>query len=322
MILQMNRPPGLSFFLLIVVAAGVFALYYFIQPSLTYSECSLCDGNQYLRLYRQFRGEGAQPVQFPYYSRILVPALAALLPFGDPLAGFRCVNFIFCLLTIGGLYLLWRKLAIPGPLMALGFAWLLFHWIGMVRLNAQDPLTVDVPAYFIHTLFLLIFLGRRFSWLWLLAPVAVFQKESFNAYLLGALACMVFDDSRNKKVIVHLAGPVMLSLLLKWVYTLWFPPLTTNDKTALETIITNAASFIIHPFTLVRWCIAMFFAYGGFIVLAALNMRQRQPNERGQRFFLGMTIISLALSLTGGGDFTRIAFLGFPFVMTFLLLQM
>jgi hypothetical protein len=83
-----------------------------------------------------------------------------------------------------------------------GFFWLLIHWIGIIRHNIFDPITVDVPLYFFQAILLIILLiiilQRRYLWLIILGPLATIQKESFPALLIVALLVALFEDYKEK----------------------------------------------------------------------------------------------------------------------------
>jgi hypothetical protein len=119
----------------------------------------------------------------------------------------------------------------------------------------------------------------------------------------------------------------------------FFPPLETA-RSALITILYHAREVIRDPFLLVRWIAAIFMAFGGMIFLAGWQIWQdysRTPRDKARLLsskligylfpedwlvplLLCFSLVYFFLGLLAGGDFTRIIFLGFPVVMTLMLL--
>jgi hypothetical protein len=320
----MNKRLGVELFLLFIFTIAVFILYFFIQPVLTYSACRLCDGNQYLQMYNYFAGNiSSYEVGFPYYSRIFVPLLASLLPLNDAIQNFMLVNMIFSIASVSAIYFLWKKLDIPLYLNLIGLFWLLFHWTGLIRLNMLDPLTVDVPTYFIQTLFILIFINKKFKWLWLLAPVAVFQKESVNALIIILLVYSFFHNKMYEEKIpwMDILIALILSIGVKFFFTVFYPPMEATDKNAFSTVLINTFAIIQDPFKIIRWIVAAFTAFGGMLLLSLINVRRYIPGAT-MNFLSLMSLTYLALGIIAGGDMTRIIFLGFPFIMTWILIML
>ena len=131
-------------------------------------------------IYNYFTGtEENYVVEFPFHQRILVPFLAAQINSGDIISDFQWVNLFFTMLVIVVLFYLWRILGFDLKWIWFGFIWLLFHWSGLIRLNAFDPVTVDLPLYTFQGILLIFLFKRKFVHLLWLAPLATIQKESF-----------------------------------------------------------------------------------------------------------------------------------------------
>jgi hypothetical protein len=174
-------------FLFLLITVGAFFYYQESQSPLSYVFAEQFDGNDYEVIYNNFvERKGEYQVAFPFNSRILVPYLASKMGTGDIIEDFYLVNLLFSLAAIFVLFMLWQDLGFELKWFFFGFFWLLFHWTGMIRLNAFDPITVDLPLYLFQGLFLWIILKRKFAWLLLLGPLATLQKESFIA-ILGVL---------------------------------------------------------------------------------------------------------------------------------------
>jgi hypothetical protein len=64
-----------------------------------------------------------------------------------------------------------------------------------------------------------------------------------------------------------------------------------------------------------RWLLSLFAAYGGYVFL--LFKKYKMPQIKSDKTLLihGFSLSVLALSIVGGMDYTRLIFLGFPFVI-------
>lgn len=319
----MNKGRIAVLFFLLVSTIGAFLIYYFIQPVVTYSDCTLCDGNHYLAMYHYFKGNLSHYQEaFPYYSRIVVPVLASLIPWKDALLSFQLINLIFSILSVITIYYLWKKLEIPAYLIFIGLFWFLFHWTGLIRLNAFDPYTVDVPTYFFQALFIWIFLTRKFRLLWILGPVAILQRESITVLLIVLLIfSFVHNKIQQKEENIPLSTIIIalvLSIAVKYLFTLKFPPVDT-DKSSVRLVLFYIREILIDPLKIVRWMVGIFMAYGALLLLALQNVRKNYFSSSFMNFIAIMSLTYILLALIAGVDNTRIAFLGFPFVMTWIL---
>ncbi len=324
--------------MILLATAATFGVYYYLQPIATYAQAPLMDGNQYLNMYRYFARETDQyTVQFPFHSRILFPALAAGLPFSSPVAAFQVLNLAFSLLSVALLHSYWRRLQLPAALMAWGFFWLLFHWTGLIRLNAYDPITVDVPLYCIQTLFLLIVWQKRWLHLWWFAPLATLQKESFPALIVVLLAYGWYYNRATCSSafpIRLLVGCLLISAVAKYTANFFFPPVQAGSS--VITVLYFIKQSLLHPFRLVRWMAGVWVAFGGMGLLGICYGLRNGGVARFNASILQRPVMLpvtnavhtdllflfsctyLTLSLLAGGDFTRIAFLGFPFIATYI----
>jgi hypothetical protein len=328
---------------LILITGLTYAFYASTQPIASYALEPRLDGNQYQKMFLYFAGEtDAYQVSYPFHARILVPWLASTFFPEEVVEAFKSLNFIFTLLAVFSLSLLWNRLRIPLYLMGGGFCWLLFHWTGLIRLNLFDPITVDVPLYFLQTLFLIFIYNQQWKHLLWLGPLATLQKESFPALLLVLLMYAISYNRYRKGnhfPLVWIGGALLLSFLAKAMVSYFYPPLETG-RSALITMLYHAREVIHDPFLLVRWLVATFTAFGGLLFLAGWQIWQDYvqklwdkaqslssrlltcmfPDEWYLPLLLLFSLAYFLLGLLAGGDFTRIIFLGFPMVMTLLLL--
>ncbi len=312
-------------FIVLIIAIALFFLYLRIQPHLTYSFSVLFDGSKYIKVYNYFAHiTDEYEVIFPINTRILVPYLSSLLPFNDPINNFNTFNLIFIILSILPIYTLWRNFNISSGHMMTGFFWLLIHWVGIIRHNIFDPITVDVPLYFFQAMLLIIILQRRYLWLILLGPLATIQKESFLPLLIIVLMVALYEDYKGKmgyKPSMIIALALILSIAAKSTVAYCFPP-SDPGKNSIMVILFHMKETLINPFRFIRWIVAVFTAYGPLLILAFWVGIKSKTLIRGNRYIIFLSLAYLFLSHFGGGDMTRIAFLGFPFIMTWILLKL
>lgn len=312
-------------FLVILISIGLFFLYLQIQPALTYTYSPLFDGNKYLQVYHYFQNQADQyHVIFPINSRILVPFLAAQFPYQEPENNFLFLNIIFTILSVTVIYFLWRQLGVSTGHIMTGFFWLLIHWVGIIRYNIFDPITVDVPLYLFQSLLLFIIIKRQYFWLLILGPVATIQKESFPALLIVILLLSIYENYSQKSnfrnsVIIALA--IVFSYTIKAIVGHYFPPIDPG-KNSLIVILFHLKETIINPFRIVRWVVAIFTSYGPLLMLAIWVAAKSRTIILGDKYILFLSLAYLFFSLAAGGDMARISFLGFPFIMTWILLKL
>ncbi len=308
-------------FVLLIISSGLFYLYLNIQPQLTHSFSDLFDANKYEKIYRYFEeNQSSLDVAFPFFSRILVPWLASLLPGESATKSFIIINFIFTLLSVASIYFLWIKTGISRGYIMTGFFWLLVHWAGIVRLNIFDPITVDVPIYFFQALLLLVLFKRKYGWLLLLAPVATLQKESFIGLLAVILIVHLYwiysrKESFLPSLVILIA--LLLGILTKEAVNHYLYP-DPEGRSSLITILFHARETLLNPFRFIRWLAGVFTAYGPLLILAVWYSIKNKKYLSDNLELLALSVTYLGFSFLGGDDFTRIAFLGFPFIMTWI----
>ncbi|MBS0000112.1 MAG: hypothetical protein KFF73_14120 [Cyclobacteriaceae bacterium] len=312
--------------LLLLLASGLFLLYLKIQPRLDHDFSALFDANKYLDVYMYFSGENqAYEVVFPINSRILVPWIASLMPFEEPVNNFLLVNYFFMILSVIAIYYLWISMGLSKGFIMTGFFWLLIHWTGIIRLNIFDPVTVDLPLYLFQALLILIIIKKQFHWLLILAPLATLQKESFMGLMVISFITGLYlyikknGMSRSSLLIVFLA--LVLSFVAREITNYYFPP-ADEGRNSMMVLLFHARESILNPFRLVRWLIGIFTAYGPLLILAVWYKIIHKNITSGNEFLIMLSLTYLGFSLLGGGDFARLAFLGFPFIMSWILISL
>ena len=303
------------------ITLSAYVYFFYAQQTLNYEACKSCDGNHYLDIYSFFKNSLHEySVHFPFNCRILIPLIASQIPLLDPELSFHFTNIFFSICAICSIYYLWTILNITNTLKFLGIFWLLFHWVGILRLNIFDVVTVDVSLYLFHTLLLIIIYKKKYSWLWLLSIVATTQKESFPSYLIFlTITAILYNTFYDKYFKLK---PILLSLLLsfitKYVVIYFFPPIEEGMNSFLS-VAFYIKQILLNPLLIIKWTVSIFIGFGGLFLLA-LKSKEKDWNPENI-VLLVFAILSLGLGLIAGGDFTRITFLGFPFIMTFILLR-
>ena len=316
-----------QYWLLIFFALGtaVFFFYQEHQSPLTYHFAEDFDGNDYEHIYNFFVGtEDQYAVPFPFHQRILIPFLAAQLNSGDVIKDFQLVNLVFTLLSIFLTLQLWRILKFDLRWFWFGFIWLLFHWSGLVRQNAFDPITVDVALYTIQSFFLIIILKRKFIHLLWLAPLATLQKESFIGILIVLIVYAWWHNRKTDEGYydLRLITSALVLSLGSQILTNYFLPSSNEGKGAFITIAYHAKETLLNPFEFLRWLAAISMAFGPAVWLAALHFSKTHRYENTRNLLTIFTVLYLAYGILAGGDMTRIIFLGFPFIMTWIIYEL
>lgn len=318
------RIPQFWLYIFMLTTAGLFFYYQYSQPALSYDFAPEFDGNDYRAIHDYFVGNlNEYEVSFPFNGRILVPWLAAQINTGSIIRDFQWINLIFSLLSVFMLFQLWRLLGFELRWFLIGFGWLLLHWTGMIRLNAFDPITVDVPLYFFQALFLWLILKRKFVWLLLLGPVATLQKESFIALLVILAVYGWYHNRREDENYFDLKWIItalVISIASKATVNYYFPP-TEAGKGAIITLLFHAKEAIFHPFELVRWLIAAFAAFGPLLIAGLIKAGRHRYYDNRSNLFMLFSAVYLSFGILAGGDMTRIIYLGFPFIATWLIYE-
>ena len=312
-------------YIFLAITAACFFGYQHLQEPISYDFASEFDGNDYRNIYEFFTGvQTNYQVAFPFHQRILVPALASFVNSGDILYDFQLVNLIFTLLSVSITFLLWRQLGFDLKWFIAGFAWLLFHWTGLIRLNAFDPITVDVPLYFFQALFLWLIIKRKFIHLLWLAPLATIQKESFIALMIVLLIYAWWHNRKTEEGFYDLpliAASLVLGVVAKSLVNGNFLPIE-EGKGALITLGYHAKEALLNPFEIVRWLAAMAVAFGPALFLTFGRYARSFRYDNTRNLLVLFSAVYLGFGILAGGDMTRIIFLGFPFIATWIVYEL
>jgi len=319
-ILKTRNYISLIIWILITSALFVYTINY--QQTADYDQCLKCDGKHYLKAYHYFNGDDEKyEVIFPINNRVFVPYLAALVGFEEPISNFLTINFLYTILSVVFIFILWRQLKIPSVLMNIGLFWLIFHWVGIIRLNVLDPITVDLPLYLFHAILVYIVYRNKYFLLPILSIIATSQKESFIVYILILLIYGLIHNRIYEKhfPIKLISLSLVLAFMTKAIIVYFFPPVN-EDINSFIAVLFYVKQILLHPFSLVRWVVAIFTSFGALFLLSLQNAKRAYKFSPEFNMLSVLTLVSLALGIIAGGDFTRIVFLGFPFIMTWMLI--
>lgn len=350
---------------MVIVISGltltVYLLYSYLQPTYSYHLLdSRYDALKYAKAYDYFKGFPTDyQLSFPFNARILMPWLAAKLPFNDLKTDFIWLNGLFIVMTVGVLTFVWQKLQIRLSVILIGLFWVLFHWKGLVRMYLPDPVTADVGGYFWLTLFLgFLLLSKEENSKWnnffkafglvVTAVLGTLQKESFIAVIgltafWGVFSVWLVQTSTMASGTLTGAGMKIDAfsmtnnrlLLLAFMFAVsahylvsYFFPASTSDwrNNSLISLLRGIKRYSEQPELFFLIPISWLFAYGTFW-LALLSTPKPSPltshsSQRRLPLLAPHILLWLFLSIFGGGDTTRILFNGMPFVLTFLLLRL
>jgi len=310
--------------LIIVLFGMVIAYaYYSIQPPNNFRNSELSDAKEYEKIYTYFNEDtDFYHVRFGIHNRIAIPYLASLLPNESPESSFFIVNTFLAILSLLAIFYLMKSYKIKMPFIMLCLCFFSFHWVGPFRQNAISPLNVDMGVYLFEVIFLLLFVKRKYLGLLIIAPFAIAIKEIFLAYLVVFLLVSVLWKYRFKDKNVSISwvfSILFVGVSSKILLNHFFPSISPANNSVIV-LAFHFKEMILHPDHLLRWFLSLFAAYGAFLFLIIkrrLNIRSLSKEV----FMIHILALSaFAMSAFGGMDYTRLIFLGFPYVMVSILL--
>lgn len=306
--------------ILFIITIGLYLFYFQFNETIDFENCDLCDAKQYKKLYDYFEAGNVSQIDYPFFSRPLVPFLASIVPRENVTIGFHVVNFLFILLSVFTLNKLWDHISITPWLKWIGFGWLLTHWTGIIRYNLFDHLTVDVPLYFVQGLALLLFYQKKYKWFYLITPLALLQKESFLAIACLFLFIHIWFE---RKSWYEEGKHLLFSLLIGVAFQkgiLSLLPDQLDQRNSIMAILYHGKLAIDDPTRFIRWFAAFGGAFGVLPFIILFKIKSLNIRDSKELTLLIFSIMYCCFGLLAGEDMTRILFLGFPFIMTLSLL--
>jgi len=283
-----------------------------------FAEIPLADYHQYMAAYDYFTGNlDTFEVRFPFNQRVLLPLLAAQLPFTNPIHAFFLINLI---ITLVGTYFwlkIWQLLNFS-QIKIIGITlFFLLHFAGWLRLHIFDPVTTDPAQMAIYAVGLYILLKRHYYYLIPFAIVSLLIKESTLALLMAFLICgfLIRESQRNIVLITIATIITFLGLLL---LNNQFAGIGTPSKGSLSSVYYYVRTFIIEPHFLLRWLASFILVFGAFPALIFSSQSNCDWDQSDKTLVItGLSI--LGLSLIGGQDYTRLIMFSAPMLLTFII---
>ena len=308
---------------LIIYGLIVASVYYIFQPPNNFRISHLADANEYLKIYDFLNGDSADyQVRFAIHNRIAIPLLASFLPGAQPEFNFFLVNSLFAILSLLGIFYLMKSFQINQIFILLSICFFSLHWVGPFRHNAINPINVDMAVYFFEVIFLILFIKRKYLVLLIVAPIAIAVKEIFLALLVVFLFISILWRFFFKDKSISI--PWIFSILILGIATKmalnYFYPSVSPGRNSLIVMAFHTREMLLNPDHLLRWFLSLFAAFGAFIFLIMKRIKKLNFTPGNELIIHILALSFLSLSVLGGMDYTRLIFLGFPYVMISILL--
>jgi len=319
----MQKKQAFIYLLLVIYGIAIALAYHHFQSPNKYAENPLADANEYLKIYNYFKsGESAYAVRQGIHQRVAIPWLAAKFPGQDARQSFFFVNSFFAVLALPLLYFFLSYYKVAKEFILPVILYFSLHWAGPFRQNAIDPINVDMPMYIFEMLLILMAVERKYLRLIVLIPLAVAVKELALALLAVNLMYTMFMRffMKDKTASITWAfGLLLTGFATNTLINHYFPSPVSNI-TPLHILAFHLRENILHPFNFIRWMLSLFAAVGAFLFLFSPTFRSL-INQDKKVVMLGFFCFSgLALSWLGGMDYTRLIFIGFPWIITMILI--
>jgi hypothetical protein len=126
----------------------------------------------------------------------------------------------------------------------------------------------------------------------------------------------------KKKDLILVFTAMIISIGLKELANYLLFPAVDEGKNSMIILLFHARETILNPFRLVRWLIGVFTSFGPLLILTIWYKIKHKNIFSGNEYLLIFSLTYLGFALLGGGDFARLSFLGFPFIMTWILVNL
>lgn len=310
--------------IIVMFGAAVCIGFYLFQPPNQFAINPKADANEYLKIYEFFQGARVwENFRFGIHNRLVMPFLASQLPWQNPSFNFFLINSLLAILSLLALYYLLEYFEIKRTYSFLVLVFFSLHYVGPFRQNAVGPINVDMGVYLFEILFLLFLLKRKYLLLMLLAPVAIATKELFLALIIAILVlalAMRFMFNDKSMSIPALVIMLLFGIFTKLLLNHYFPS-ASPGRNSLMVMAFHIREMIIQPDHFWRWILSLFAAMGGFLFLVIKKYPGMEIKNNPVLIVHVLSLSVLALSIIGGMDYTRLVFLGFPYLIVSVLLS-
>jgi hypothetical protein len=318
------RLPVKHALILLVLLANILVLYYHFAaislPAIT------LDSNSYIPIYKFFKHDILGWSRPEHSSRLLSPFLASMLPVENPVIAFKIVNVVFINLAVVIMFKLWKNLEIKPYLIWMAFLWLFFHQYGIIRFSNFWPTSVDVPSYFFTAALVYVIFKNQYQWLLLVCPLGTLAVQSALFYIIALLGfklvCCFFSGSiseEDRKSIIW----IFLSIALTLFVLSFLPLLLYPHPNSLTVYLLERFLFIYLGRQEELWLFlvisTLFYVYGAFLLLLVKNFHASYRNNRLHNALILLLIVNVALNVITVNS--RVMFMGFPIIMTLVLIS-
>jgi hypothetical protein len=150
-----------------------------------------------------------------------------------------------------------------------------------------------------------------------LVPPAVAVKEVFLALMVVFFVIAViwkFIFRYKQFSVTWIFAGLVIGILAKVVLNRYFPSVSPGRNSFLVMAF-HVREMLLHPDHALRWVLGLFAAFGAFLFFPIKKLKDIQIVDKDDLPVHILSISVLALSFLGGMDYTRLIFLGFPFII-------
>ncbi|MEY3584685.1 MAG: hypothetical protein RJA48_1768 [Verrucomicrobiota bacterium] len=303
----------LKFFLTIILLLAVTSWHFRKQDQVNVADGKGWDGVTYHKMYLHYKGVASEAMyEAPFNKRIGLPWLAAQLPL-DATRSFRFINLFSglaaCLLVYFALHP-----RVRGGVILVCLLPMAFFIYSPIRFPNFYPFTVDPPAMMLCALAALFCSRKYFVAAGLALVASAFFRESGIYFALALAFALALQDRCHRPAaglicLIAVVGAVATSLL----------HLPGGDYSQFRTVMGSLKHKILEPLELLRAGICILMTLAPFLICKARDNRGAQAaldeqNMIGRCFLL----TCMVMSFVGGGDTTRIFFIGYPLFVIML----
>lgn len=296
-------------FLLLIVSVWYFRK----QDQIKVADGKGYDGVTYHKMYLHFKGVASEATyEAPFNKRIGLPWLAAQLPC-DATQSFRLINLfsglVACLLLYCALHPRFSGRVVLACLLPMAF-----FIFSPIRFPNFYPFTVDPPAMMLCSLAALLFTKKHFIAAGVALVASAFFRESGIYFALALGLAIAFNDKRHRPAaaiicLIALVGAVATTML----------HLPGTDYSQFRTVMGAVKHKVLAPLELLRAAVCILMTLAPFLICRARDNRGAQGEVDDQNMIGRCFLLTcMAMSIVGGGDTTRLFFIGYPLFVIML----
>lgn len=112
---------------------------------------------------------------------------------------------------------------------------------------------------------------------------------------------------------------MVLAIFIKIMLNHYFPS-ATPSRNSIIVMAFHLREMLHHPEHLWMWLLSNFAAFGGFIFLIIKRNWKFDIRNKNQLIIHALALTAMLLSVVGGMDYTRLIFIGFPYIISSVFL--